>query len=135
MREPKVIKEETVLKRLDAIAQGADSDEAMSASDRIYIKTLTALLKDMVKSLPSAEDEDPNCQICYWHDLRKDPDDLPDDDILVRAHVENKGESLDLDCFVLDGRWYLDHEFGLQVDGVMAWTDIPIFDKEASNDS
>lgn len=135
MKTPKVIKEETVIKRLDAIAQGAYENETLDGAIRTAAKELVAILKEMVKILPAAEDEDPNCQICYWHDLRKDPDDLPNDDILVRAHVENKGESLDLDCFVLDGRWYLDHEFGLQVDGVMAWTDIPIFDKEASNGS
>lgn len=130
MKTPKVIKEETILKRLDAIAQVADSDKAMSASDQYYIKELAARLKDMVKSLPSAEDEDPNCQICYWHDLRKDPDDLPDDDIMVRAHVETEGETVDFDCFRMDGRWFLDHEIGLEVSGVIAWTDITIFQKE-----
>lgn len=142
MKEPKVIKEETILARLQRVADEADKDVACKATDKICIKTFVALLKDMVKSLPAAEDEDPNCQVCYWHDLRKDPSDLPDQDVLVRCILRSEWDGDGVhedDLYRADGKWMIDcgpwgGDFQLDKEtAVIAWTHDPQFDKEVGS--
>jgi hypothetical protein len=57
-----------------------------------------------------------------WHDLRKDPNDLPDTDRIV--YVQTKSDT---------GNAYHDNDgwHSTQVSGiVIAWCEIPTFDKE-----
>lgn len=131
--EPKEIKEETVLAKLQGIADNAEMDPGCPEQDKTAVKMLVALLKDMVKGLPAAEDEDPNCQLVYWHDLRKDPTDLPDDNILVRCMVSRFGILEEHDLYCENGRWMHDcRPWGSDIPvgadtTVISWSHIPVF--------
>ena len=62
-----------------------------------------------------------------WYDLRKDPNDLPKENILVLVMLEN-GKPI-TSGISTDNRWFCtDYDTG--DDKVIAWCEIPTFDKE-----
>ena len=122
----RLIKEETILRKFEGIKNLADSDTSLSRTDRECLKEMLDRFCEIVQRLPEAEDEDPNIQVCVWHDLRKDPDDLPNDDILCWGHVA--GTDVEREVYHEAGVW-LNSSDGIQVD-VIAWTDMPAFQME-----
>ena len=69
-----------------------------------------------------------------WHDLRKNPNDLPKDDENFMCMLEN-GYRIECYCDPTSKRWYdnyfhHDTEYGYYQSKVIAWCEIPTFDKE-----
>ena len=63
-----------------------------------------------------------------WHDLRKDPNDLPKaEEGLVL--VMSKNGTPDLSCISTDKRWFCTDYYTGEYK-VIAWCEIPTFDKE-----
>ena len=63
-----------------------------------------------------------------WHDLRKDPNDLPKDNNVKRCYVGN-GEYQNLRYSKC--RWYYSDKGGLSfIRDIIAWCEKPTFDKE-----
>ncbi len=126
----KLIKEETILRKFEGIKTIADNDTSLSRTDRECLKGMIDSFCDIVKRLPDAEDEDPDVQVCYWHDLRKDPTDLPDDGVLCWGHVA--GTDVEREVHHEDRVW-LNSADGRRVN-VIAWTDMPVFLMEDEED-
>lgn len=132
----KVIKESTVLARLEFIKTKADEAQDVSDQDKEYLKGIIDAIGNIISRLPAADEEDPNLQICLWHDLRKHPDDMPDDDISCLVHIE--GYEIEPQAANIDGAWAFESQWGVQsilppADGkVIAWTDMPVFQEDQS---
>ena len=63
-----------------------------------------------------------------WHDLRKDPTDLPQEKTMCLICYENKF-FIDYDY---DAAYYKDHSFGIiDVNKVVAWKEIKPFEEES----
>lgn len=68
-----------------------------------------------------------------WHDLRKDPNDLPEKmglgSVEVYVQYDTKGVT-DFACYRFDKNIWERSEDNEQAVGVIAWCEIPTFDKE-----
>ena len=62
-----------------------------------------------------------------WHDLRKDPNDLPKHSVRVLVLLEDK--LYEISSISADNRWVCT-DYYTGEDKVIAWCEIPTFDKE-----
>ena len=65
-----------------------------------------------------------------WHDLRKDPNDLPNTDRNVWVKRESEIECQIDNYYEDDKGWGIMFREGYCTDDVIAWCEIPTFDKE-----
>lgn len=64
-----------------------------------------------------------------WHDLRKNPEDLPDKGRVAFSHVVMTNEGFREYCNTFTGEWFVAGTFEL-VDKPRAWCEIPRFEEK-----
>jgi hypothetical protein len=84
----------------------------------VHCKTCTRI-KDFLAGLKAGRPQ--------WHDLRKDPNDLPKEHIPVLVILESGVP--DVSFVSTDKRWFCT-DYYTGEDKVIAWCEIPTFDKE-----
>ena len=70
-----------------------------------------------------------------WHDLRKNPDDLPkkDERFLANVSISVMTQKNIFACYYFDEkRWY---SHGLLINSPIAWHEIPIFERETNGNT
>ena len=84
----------------------------------VHCKTCTRI-KDFLAGLKAGRPQ--------WHDLRKDPNDLPKHSVRVLVLLEDK--LYEISSISADNRWVCT-DYYTGEDKVIAWCEIPTFDKE-----